>query len=396
MAAMLAIALNGVGCGIAAHAGEGEAPLNLPGICAVAFSPDSTLLAAVSGEPKDAGSLVVRELATRKVRFVHREDVGIPSVAFSPDGKTLAIGIFAPEAKLFSVETGALVRVFKGHENHVRSVAFSRQGDRLVTASYDRTVRLWDIASGETSQTFSGHTDTLVSAALSPDDQTLVSCGNDETTRVWDPRTGEQIRLLSPSTFAVRCVTFSPDGKFFATCHGDGAVRIRETSTAQLRARIGAFAGAECARFSPDGRRLIVASYSPKVQLFDIDLRDPLPELRQKIAELIARWDDDDFAVRESASADLASIGMIAEPQLRAVLKSDSAEVRIRARRVHAAVSSPRPRAELTGHTQDVQCVAFSPDGKLIASGDKGGMVKVWDAASLAEMATFVEGSEEP
>jgi WD40 repeat protein len=82
-------------------------------------------------------------------------------------------------------------------------------------------------------------------------------------------------------------------------------------------------------------------------------------------------------------------IGMSAESQLRKAMESESAEVRIRARRAHTAVWSPPPRTRLTGHDSEVYCAVFSPDGKLLAAGEKSGIVKVWDISTLTCVATL-------
>jgi WD40 repeat protein len=369
----------------------GQSPVH-----AVAFSPDGRLLATAVGDPGQAGELVVWDVASRKPRFIHREPLGVSATAFAPDGRALAIGVFFPVAKLLDVETGNVIRTFEGHTNQVLSVAFSKSGDQLVTGSFDRTVRLWDVGSGKNVRNFEGHGASVRGAALAPDGSILVSCSDDHTTRVWDPKTGEQKHVLSPTPLAVRDVTFSRDGRFFATCHFDAVVRIRETQSATLRAHIGTPGGAERAQFSPDGKTLAVIPRGTIIYLYDIDLSDPAPELRQKIAGLIARFDDDDFAAREAASADLAKIGMVAEPQLREVLKSESAEKRIRARRAQAKVSSPPARAKFQGHTGGLQCLAFSSDGKFLASADKEGVIKLWDAATQTEVTTLIAGGREP
>ena len=70
-------------------------------------------------------------------------------------------------------------------------------------------------------------------------------------------------------------------------------------------------------------------------------------------------------------------------------MESESAEVRIRARRAHAEVWSPKPRAQLAGHQANVQCLAFSPVAKLLATGDRSGVVKIWDSESGQEIATL-------
>src|SRR5947209_2370092 len=79
----------------------------------------------------------------------------------------------------------------------IRSVAFSPDGKTLATASEDKTARLWDLAKGETRATLQGHTDTLTAIAFAPDGKTLATAGFDEWYRIWDAATGKEDPKLS-------------------------------------------------------------------------------------------------------------------------------------------------------------------------------------------------------
>jgi WD40 repeat protein len=140
---------------------------------------------------------------------------------------------------------------------------------------------------------------------------------------------------------------------------------------------------------APDNRTLAVCSHDPTVRLFELDLRGPTPEEARRIKQLIAQLDLDDYHRREAAGRELRKIGMVAEPLLRQAMTSKSAEVRIRARRLRDRIRSPQPTAVLKGHPGDVEALQFSPDGKLVASGDKTGVVKLWDVAGRKEIATL-------
>jgi WD40 repeat protein len=102
------------------------------------------------------------------------------SVAFSPDGKTLAsgggaihAGEYNPgELKLWDVATGKERATLKGH-TIVVSVAFSPDGKTLASGSQDETVKLWDVATGKERATLKGHTSGVMSVAYSPDGETL-------------------------------------------------------------------------------------------------------------------------------------------------------------------------------------------------------------------------------
>ena len=83
------------------------------------------------------------------------------SVAFSPDGKTLASGSRDAPVKLWDIATGLELRSFEGHENTVRSVAFSPDGKIVASGSFDKQVKLWDITNGKELRTFNGHTETV-------------------------------------------------------------------------------------------------------------------------------------------------------------------------------------------------------------------------------------------
>ena len=113
-------------------------------------------------------------------------DVGrVTSAVFSPDG-TQALTGSGSAANLWDVETGELVREFRGHGGAVTSVAFSPDGTVALTGSADRTARLWDVATGEHLLTFSGHIEAVNAVAFSPDGSTVLTGSEDETARLWD------------------------------------------------------------------------------------------------------------------------------------------------------------------------------------------------------------------
>ena len=98
--------------------------------------------------------------------------------------------------RLWDVATGKEIRRCQGHQGGVSSVAYSPDGKTLASGSADKTMRLWDVATGKEIRRFQGHQGAVLSVAYSPDGKTLASGSDDQTVRLWDVATGKEIRSL--------------------------------------------------------------------------------------------------------------------------------------------------------------------------------------------------------
>ena len=114
----------------------------------VAFSPDGRRLAVATGKPESNVALTVWDMATLRRLWVLRDRRGIPAVAFAPDGQTLAIGRFSEEAKVYDSVEGKLRATYGGHGTAARAVGFAPDGKLLAVGSYEGFIKLWDRTRG--------------------------------------------------------------------------------------------------------------------------------------------------------------------------------------------------------------------------------------------------------
>ncbi len=164
--------------------------LAYPGVpYALAFTTKHDRL-AVSGE----SSVVLFDVAAGTTIRTFPSKEGMPatatpsvaSLAYSPDGKMLALGCRDSLIRLLDADTGKEIRALEGHASVVNSLAFSFDSRTLVSGSFDKTARLWEVFSGKSIRTFNGHIGEVTAVAISSDARTLLSASTDTTMLLWD------------------------------------------------------------------------------------------------------------------------------------------------------------------------------------------------------------------
>jgi WD40 repeat protein len=136
-------------------------------------------------------------------------------VSYSPDGKLLAV-CDSNEVKIYDASTGVLVRTLSGRQGDVVALAISRDGRIIATGSFDGNVRIWDAAAGALLHELMAHTQPLESLALSPDGRWLATGGDDLSLKIWDTATGDLVTDYHDFSALVDGVAFSPDGSRLA------------------------------------------------------------------------------------------------------------------------------------------------------------------------------------
>jgi WD40 repeat protein/serine/threonine protein kinase len=390
------------------------------------FSPDSRRLAWACWD----GAIKIWDTTTGRLEIDQQTNMHqCRAVAFNPDGKRIALAGFDGTLRILDAITGKEMLTIFAHPSLVADAEFSRDGNKLASGSYDHTVRIWDATpltsdpSAAHCVTLTAHKALLTGVTFSPDGRWLASGSRDGVVKVWEVSPGGYTLryTLRGHSGPVGSVAFSTDKRTLASGSWDKSVKLwdlnapvgdslTELRTISCAQRVSGIA------FSPDARRLAIGQFN------GIAMHDPAtgmevapfkptpapvpavaftPDSRHLISSgasdpAIKAWEEGQdkmlFEIRHFSSPN-SSVAVSPDGRLLASPARDAAaaEPAVFVWEVDwdAKTYNDRPLHILKGHTRYVFKVAFSPDGRYLASGSWDATVKIWDVNTGQELQTL-------
>lgn len=321
------------------------------------------------------------DVAERKL-LVDFKGHGFPvgGADFSPDGKLVAScsyerpqGTVVGTVQIWNAVDGSVVRTLEGGRKPLIGIAFSPDGRRIAAGSWDFCVFVWSIDGGEPvrcAMPDEGIYNAVDDAAWSVDGRYVLGSSKDHTARVWNSQTGELVATLRGHTDAVDKLALSADGTLAATASSDGTTKLWNTSDWSLRTTLRGHADdvVACA-FTPDSVALVTSSKDRTVRTWDA----------RTDRYGGARWNATGAAYVACYSPDDARIA-VASYDGRIEIRDATTLEKTRSWEAHPAGKS-------------CHALAWTPDGRHLASGSWEPLVKMWDAETGTQAGEFMQES---
>ncbi|MEH1860309.1 MAG: serine/threonine-protein kinase [Nostoc sp.] len=264
-----------------------------------------------------------------------------------------------------------------GTLSSVNALAISPDGYTLASGSDDKNIKLWDLNTQKVLASLSGHSHAVKSVAFSPDGKILATASDDKTIKLWEVETLKEICILLGHSHAVKSVAFSPDGQILASGSWDKTVKLWDVNTGtEICTITGHQLQVNSVAFSPQGQLLASASYDRTIRLWQI------PVLEGSQREFQNR---PCYSLLSTLSGHAWAVLTVAFSPNGKILATGSDDNTIKLWEVNTG----QLICTFVGHSWSVVAVAFSADGETLLSASCDKTVKLWRVSTAEEIATL-------
>ncbi|KAL4506238.1 hypothetical protein ABPG73_016972 [Tetrahymena malaccensis] len=335
----------------------------------VAFSADGKYLAIASQD----STCQIWDVEQGQLQYkISGHSKFIDSIQFSADGKFLATGSKDNTCKIWNIKQGyELVHTIQEHSLPIKSIAFSADSKYIATGSEDNICKILNIEKEyEILHSIQGHTDSILSVAFSPDSKYAATGSDDQTCKIWDIETRQIISTLQGHNGSIIQIAFCNDGKYLATCSKDKNCKIWNTQKKfELIITIqGHTNWINSLAFSPDSKYLATVSKDNTCKVWDVDQGF---ELKHNI-EAHNNWIN---AVAFSADSKYIVTGS----------KDNTCKI-------WDIYNGFTHIHTIEGHKSPIQTVTFSANRKYLVTGSSDCTCKVWNIEKNYELVCNIEG----
>jgi len=197
--------------------------------------------------------------------------IGVHTLAFSPDGKTLASGDGTGHLRLWDPRTGNLRHDVAAHSNWVFAIEWSRDGSKIVTGGGDNLIHWFDAEKPALPmRTLRGHSNDVHAVALTKNGKTLFSAGDDRQMLIWDARESQLKKRIDGHARQIPALELSPNENVIATGSRDHSIKLWNKDGKLRDTLIGHTADVVALGFSRDGSKLASAGWDNTARIWDV------------------------------------------------------------------------------------------------------------------------------
>ncbi len=377
------------------------------------FSPDGMTLLS---KDEDNTVHLWNAITGQPLKIYDGYNEGISDITITPDGNTIASWSYDNTLRLHDYNTGKLYKQHKLNEKHklneidgrVRTLYFSPNGNTFITQSIKMNVYLWDIDTGELINRLMERWNYIKQVHISPDGKTIAGRGNDSIILIWDANTGQLLNTIADIRGELHQVEYSIDGSIIISSSPDMTTQLWDPITGQLIRTITGISGRiDGAYFSKNANTIVTSIYEESDEdgafLWDGLSGQHIKDLSFSgaISSVSSSPDGKIIAIVDGNSSYVSLFDIFNRQHLKSlaghvslescgggtisdVSFSHNGQKMATASSVDATAiiwnSNTGERLKtLTGHSDGISSIAFSPDGKTLASGSHDGTILLWD-----------------